>query len=73
MEITNIIKLIFLLIFALAGSLLLFIGFRECPKPCKLVKYGMETQEVVIDSYKRPIRGLERKKGSKEKITGFSL
>lgn len=42
--------------FALAGTLFLIIAFREGSKKYNLFKNGIETDAVVIDTYRKPLR-----------------
>lgn len=71
MSILSIIKIVFSFVFALAGSLFLFIGCKEGLKPYRLLRYGVETQGIVIDMYKRPMRGNEKTMGSVAPVVQF--
>jgi len=71
MNIINTIKIVFSFVFALAGSMFLFIGCKEGLKPYRLLKDGVETQGVVIELYKRPVRGNEKSMGSVAPVVQF--
>ncbi|MBL0096931.1 MAG: hypothetical protein IPP46_10885 [Bacteroidetes bacterium] len=49
--------MVFSLVFAIAGSMFLFIACKEGLKPYKLPKYGVETQGIVIEMYKKAYAG----------------
>ncbi len=63
--------MVFSLVFAIAGSMFLFIACKEGLKPYKLLKYGVETQGIVIEMYKRPMRGNEKSMGSVAPVVQF--
>ncbi len=50
------IRLIFVTVFALAGTLFLTISYREGSNKYMLFKKGIETDGVVIDTYRKPTR-----------------
>ncbi len=50
------IKLIFFLIFALAGTLFIFIAYREGMSKYKIVQEGIETEGIVVEIYRKPRR-----------------
>jgi hypothetical protein len=47
-------KIIFFLIFALAGTLFLMIAYREGKSKYKIVQEGIETDGVVVEIYRKP-------------------
>jgi hypothetical protein len=56
----NNLKVIFVLIFALAGTLFLLIAYREGKSKYKIVQEGIETDGIVVKIYQKP-----RKTGEK--------
>lgn len=50
----NIFKIIFPLIFALAGTLFLTIAYREGMSKYKIVQEGVETDGMVVEIYRKP-------------------
>jgi hypothetical protein len=52
----NTIKIIFVLIFALAGTMFLIIAYREGKSKYKIVQEGIETDGFVVEINKKPRR-----------------
>ncbi len=50
----NTLKILFPLIFALAGTLFLFIAYREGKSTYKIVQKGTETDGIVVEIYQKP-------------------
>ena len=50
----NNLKIIFLLIFALAGTLFLSIAYREGKSKYKIVQEGIETDGIIVEIYQKP-------------------
>jgi hypothetical protein len=55
----NLFKLIFSLIFAIAGTLFLAIAFKEGSNKYKINTEGIETDGLVVEIYRKPRKGNE--------------
>ncbi|HKR04745.1 MAG TPA: DUF3592 domain-containing protein [Bacteroidia bacterium] len=71
MDAIRLIKLLFTFVFVCAGTFFVFMSVREGLKPYRLLKYGLETEGVVTDMYKRPMKGLEKSSGSFAPVVKF--
>ena len=71
MDTIRLIKLSFTLIFVCAGTFFVFMSVREGLKPYRLLKYGLETEGVVVDMYKRPMKSMEKSNGSFAPVVKF--
>lgn len=57
--------------FALAGSLLFYIGIREARENYHIFRNGIETEGTVVDLYHRPMKVNEKTSGSKAPVIQF--
>jgi hypothetical protein len=71
MDIIQKVKLMFTFVFVCAGTLFVFISVREGLKPYRLLKYGVETEGVVVEMYKRPMKAMEKSNGSVAPVVKF--
>lgn len=71
MDAIRLVKLLFTFVFVCAGTFFVFMSVREGLKPYRLLKYGLETEGVVIDMYKRPMKVLEKSSGSFAPVVKF--
>jgi len=71
MDAIRYIKLLFTFVFVCAGTLFVFISVREGLTPYRLMKYGVETEGVVVEMYKRPMKAMEKTNGSVAPVVKF--
>lgn len=64
-------KLLFSFVFVCAGTFFVFMSVREGLKPYRLLKYGLETEGVIVDMYKRPMKVQEKSNGSFAPVVKF--
>jgi hypothetical protein len=64
-------KIIFLIIFALAGTLFLFIAYREGKSKYKIMQEGIETDGIVVEIYKKPRKGNEPQSTAQAPVVQF--
>lgn len=64
-------KILFTSVFVFAGTLLLFIGYREGYSSYQLLRHGKEATGIVVESYRRPLRANERTTGSVAPVVQF--
>lgn len=65
-------KLIFALVFALAGTLFLTIAYREWRANYQIVVGGIETEGRVVDTYRKPRRTGERPSAAEAPVIEFA-
>ena len=64
-------KIIFPFIFALAGTLFLFIAYREGKDKYKIMQEGIETDGVVVEIYQKPRRSNEPSSTAQAPVVQF--
>jgi hypothetical protein len=65
-------KLVFALVFALAGTLFLTIAYREWRANYQIVAGGIETEGRVVDTYRKPRRTGERPSAAEAPVVEFA-
>lgn len=71
MDPSRLIKLLFTSVFVCIGTFFVFMSMREGLKPYRLLKYGLETEGVVVELYKRPMKLMEKSNGSVAPVVKF--
>lgn len=64
-------KVIFILIFALAGTLFLIIAYREGKSKYKIVQEGIETDGIVVEVYQKPRKVGEKPSAAQAPVVQF--
>lgn len=67
----NTLKILFPLIFALAGTLFLSIAYREGKSKYKIVQKGIETDGIVVEIYQKPRKGNEPRSTAQAPVVQF--